>query len=180
MSRIGKLPIVIPNDVNVAINNNVVSIKGPFGESVIKMPPEIIVKLEHPKIFVKIRDNSLTSRSMYGLFRTLIANDIAGTAKKFETELQLVGVGYRCEVVQKIATLRLGFSHSIQVPIPEGITVQVDNNTIIKISGSKKDLISQFAAKIRAFRPPEPYNGKGVLYKNENIIRKAGKSGKKK
>ena len=116
---------------------------------------------------------------MHGLFRTLIANDISGSVKNFEINLQLVGVGYRCEVKQKVAILRLGYSHAINLPIPEGVSVEVENNTAIKISGSKKDIMTQFAAQIRAYRPPEPYNGKGVLYKNEIITRKAGKSGKK-
>jgi large subunit ribosomal protein L6 len=179
MSRIGKLPIVLPKNVNITIEDNVVAIKGPLGSSEIKIPSQLIVEVDSSQVFVKISDTSLKSRSMHGLFRTLIANDISGSAKNFEINLQLVGVGYRCEIKQKVAILRLGFSHAINLPIPEGVTVEVENNTAIKILGSKKDILTQFAAQIRAYRPPEPYNGKGVLYKNETITRKAGKSGKK-
>jgi large subunit ribosomal protein L6 len=179
MSRIGKLPIVLPKDVDFSINDNLVSIKGPFGDFKTTIPPEIIVELKERTVFVNIRDNSLKSRSLYGAFRTLLHNDISGVNKKFEVELTLVGVGYRCEATPKVAILRLGFSHPIELTIPEGVTVQVENNTAIKISGAKKETITQFAATIRSYRKPEPYNGKGVLYKNEKIIRKAGKSGKK-
>lgn len=184
MSRIGKLPIIVPKDVKIAIDNNVISIKGPFGESELTVPEELLVDMnqndgELSQVCVTLRKNSLRGRSLHGLYRTLIANDINGSAKKFEINLQLVGVGYRCEVKQDVAILRLGFSHAINLPIPKGVEVQVENNTAISIKGAKKDTISQFAAKIRAYRPPEPYNGKGVLLKNEQIIRKAGKSGKK-
>jgi large subunit ribosomal protein L6 len=180
MSRIGKLPIIVPKDVKIELDkNNEISIKGPCGESRIQIPKELTIEVEPLKVSVTINDNSLTSRSMWGLFRTLIANDIAGAAKEFEKELQLVGVGYRCEIAKKVAILRLGYSHPINLPIPEGVTVTVENNTAIKITGPKKDVTSQFAAKLRSYRPPEPYNGKGVLYKGEVVVRKAGKSGKK-
>jgi large subunit ribosomal protein L6 len=179
MSRIGKIPIRLPKEVTVSVDETSVLIKGPFGASKIGLPNQILVEVKDLQIFVRVRDNSLKSRSVHGSVRTLLANGVYGVSKKFNIELQLVGVGYRCEVTKTVTTLRLGFSHPIHLAIPEEIEVMVENNTLIKISGPKKELISQFAAQIRSYRPPEPYNGKGVLYKDEKIIRKAGKSGKK-
>lgn len=179
MSRIGKLPIILPTDVDFSITENLISIKGPYGESQIVLPSDILVDLKDRIVFVSVKSNSLKSRALYGSFRTLLFNNISGVHKEFEIDLQLVGVGYRCEVKSSVAILRLGFSHAIELNIPDGVKVSVEKNTNIKISGAKKEVVSQFAAKIRAFRPPEPYNGKGVLYKDEVILRKAGKSGKK-
>lgn len=182
MSRIGKLPIILPKGVDFIIDENLnsVSIKGPFGSSQLNIPSGIKVELKDQKVFVSILENSLKNRALHGTIRMLLNNDVTGVYKQFEIDLQLVGVGFRCAVTNpKLATLSLGFSHPIEIEIPENVTVKVENNTAIKISGSKKAIISQFASKIRGFRPPEPYNGKGVLYKNEKIVRKAGKSGKK-
>jgi large subunit ribosomal protein L6 len=179
MSRIGKLPIVLPSDVDFSMNDNLASIKGPFGDFKLMVPGELTVEIKDRKVFVTVKESSLKSRSLHGAVRTALYNDISGVSKKFEINLNLVGVGYRCEATAKIATLRLGYSHPIEMIIPEGVSVKVENNTSINISGAKKETISQFAAQIRSYRPPEPYNGKGVLYKDEIIIRKAGKSGKK-
>tara|TARA_B100000497_G_C7540689_1_gene327292 strand:- start:218 stop:754 length:537 start_codon:yes stop_codon:yes gene_type:complete len=178
MSRIGKLPIALPKDVKLNIEKDVISIKGPFGTSALSIPPEILLEVNDEKVVVKPSSSSKKSRSMHGSFRSLLANDIHGVNQKFDVELQLIGVGYRCEVKGNIATLRLGYSHGIDMVIPDGVTVTVEANTAIKISGAKKDVITQFAAQIRSHRPPEPYNGKGVLYKDEQILRKSGKSGK--
>jgi large subunit ribosomal protein L6 len=181
MSRIGKLPIVLPKGVDFIIDENLnsVSIKGPFGSSQLNIPSGIKVELKDQKVVVSTLENSLRNRALHGTVRMLLNNDITGVYKQFEIDLQLVGVGYRCAITPKKATLSLGFSHPIEIEIPENVTVKVENNTAIKILGPKKEIISQFASKIRGFRPPEPYNGKGVLYKNEKVIRKAGKSGKK-
>lgn len=178
MSRIGKLPIAVPKAVKVNIENDVVSVTGPFGTSALSIPPEILLEVDDQAVVVKPSSSSKKSRSMHGSFRTLLANDIHGVNQKFEVDLTLVGVGYRCEVKGQTVTLRLGYSHGIDMAIPEGVTVAVENNTAVKISGAKKDVITQFAAQIRSHRPPEPYNGKGVLYKGEQIARKSGKSGK--
>lgn len=179
MSRIGKLPILLPKDVDVIVNDNLVSIKGPCGKSELAIPSGIGINLNDRTVSVSVLDNTLKNRALHGAIRTLLFNDISGVHKEFEIELEFIGVGYRCEVKGPIVILRLGYSHPIELSIPTGVTVTVDKNTNISIKGAKKEVISQFAAQIRAFRPPEPYNGKGVLYKGEQIIRKAGKSGKK-
>lgn len=179
MSRIGKLPISIPENVKVEIENQIVSISGPFGNLERKVPPQLDVELNDNKISVVIKDKLKSTRALHGLFRTLLNNMVIGVHKKFEIELQLKGVGYRCQSTNDKVSLSLGFSHPIDLPLPNGIEVEVDSNTNIKILGIDKQKVGFFASKIRSYRPPEPYNGKGVLYKDEIILRKAGKAGKK-
>lgn len=179
MSRIGKLPIDIPEGVAVKIDTSLISISGPFGSLERTLPAQLSVKLDNHKLFVLTNENSRKARALHGLFRTLINNMVTGVNKKFEFDLQLKGVGYRCQSSKEKVTLSLGFSHPIELLIPEGVEVQVDANTNIKILGPDKEKVGFFASQIRSYRPPEPYNGKGVLYKDEIILRKAGKSGKK-
>jgi large subunit ribosomal protein L6 len=179
MSRIGKLPITLPKDVTLKVIDNLVSIKGPLGELTRQLPPEILVNVEEAQVFILVNDDSKKTRALHGLVRTLLNNMVLGVDKKFEIDLQLKGVGYRCQAGNGKITLSLGYSHPIILPLPTSVEVKVDANTNIKVLGIDKEEVGFIAAKIRSFRPPEPYNGKGVLYKGENILRKAGKVGKK-
>lgn len=179
MSRIGKLPIKIQKGVVVTIYNRFVSIRGPHGNLNRMIPSGLSVESNDKNLFIEVNDNLKQTRALQGLYRTLLQNMMSGVCQKFVIELQLKGVGYRCQVLTNSLNLSLGFSHPINLLIPIGIEVQVESNTNIKIIGSDKEKVSFFASKIRDFRPPEPYNGKGVLYKDEIIIRKAGKAGKK-
>jgi large subunit ribosomal protein L6 len=179
MSRIGKLPITLPKGVTLKVDDNMVSIKGPLGELSRQIPPEILIAVDEEKAIVTVNDDSKRTRALHGLVRTLVNNMVVGVHTKFEIDLELKGVGYRCQAAKDKVTLSLGFSHPIVLPLPKGVEVSVEANTNIKVSGIDKEEVGFIASKIRSFRPPEPYNGKGVLYKNEVILRKAGKAGKK-
>lgn len=179
MSRIGKLPIHTPKGVTVKLEGDLVSVTGPNGNLSRRIPPPVSLDIQSESISVIISSDSKTNRALHGLFRTLLNNMVLGVNKKFEVDLQLKGVGYRCQTGKDKITLSLGFSHPIDLLIPVGVEVQVDANTNIKILGIDKEAVGFFASKIRSFRPPEPYNGKGVLYKGEILLRKAGKVGKK-
>ena len=179
MSRIGKLPIMIPNGVTCRIESDSILVKGPFGNLERLIPKVLTIELSEDKLLVLVNDDSKQTRALHGLFRTLINNMVQGVNQRFEVDLQLKGVGYRCQTSKDKVTLSLGYSHPINLEIPEGLEVQVDANTNIKILGSDKEKVGFFASKIRGCRLPEPYNGKGVLYKDEQIVRKAGKAGKK-
>lgn len=179
MSRIGKLPITLPKGVTVKTDNNVVFVSGPLGNLERSLPDQLEVELKEDKLFVTVNSNSKTTRALHGLFRTLLNNMVSGVYKKFEIDLTLKGVGYRCQSAKDKVILSLGYSHPVELSLPEGVEVQVDANTNIKILGIDKEKVGFFASQIRSYRPPEPYNGKGVLYKDEVILRKAGKSGKK-
>jgi large subunit ribosomal protein L6 len=179
MSRIGKLPITLPKGVTLKVDDNMVSIKGPLGELSRQIPPEILIAVDEEKAIVTVNDDSKRTRALHGLVRTLVNNMVVGVHTKFEIDLELKGVGYRCQAAKDKVTLSLGFSHPIVLPLPKGVEVSVEANTNIKVAGIDKEEVGFIASKIRSFRPPEPYNGKGVLYKNEVILRKAGKAGKK-
>lgn len=179
MSRIGKLPITLPKGVTVKVDNNNVSVSGPLGNLERSLPDQLAVELKEDKLFVTVSSNSKTTRALHGLFRTLLNNMVLGVYKKFEIDLILKGVGYRCQSSKDKVVLSLGYSHPVELSLPDGVEVQVDANTNIKILGIDKEKVGFFASQIRSHRPPEPYNGKGVLYKDEVILRKAGKSGKK-
>lgn len=178
MSRIGKLPIAIPNNVQVQLDDNTIKVKGPKGELTHSIPAEIKVLVENNVITLNKNTTSRKGNEKYGLTRSLINNLVIGVTDEFEKKLQLVGVGYRAQADQKTLTLSLGFSHPVIFDIPENIKVKVDANTNISITGIEKEKVGLFAAKIRAKRPPEPYKGKGVRYADETVLRKAGKSGK--
>ena len=179
MSRIGKLPIAIPKGVTLVVDDNLVSIKGPLGELNRQIAPEIHVDIKEDQAFVLVNDDSKRTRALHGLTRTLLNNMVCGVNKKFDIDLELKGVGYRCQAAKDKVTLSLGYSHPIVLPLPKDVEVSVEANTNIKVSGINKEEVGFIAAKIRSFRPPEPYNGKGVLYKGEQVLRKAGKTGKK-
>ena len=178
MSRIGKLPIIIPPNVDIQYNNSEMIVKGKFGTLQMIIPETINVQQDESKLKVSLKNESRNLRSLYGLYRTLINNMIVGVSEQFNLTLILQGVGYRAAVQGKEIILNLGYSHPVKMKIPEPISVEVIQNTTINLKSCDKELLGLFASKIRAWRRPEPYKGKGILYKNEQIIRKAGKSAK--
>jgi len=179
MSRIGKQPVIVPAKVDVKINDGVVLVKGPKGELTYKLTEKVNVELTDKEVIVKPIDDSKVSRSMWGLTRTLISNMVVGVTDGFTRTLEFNGVGYRAKVSGRTLNLSLGFSHPIDFELPEGIDAKVTKN-VIDITGCSKELVGFAAAKVRSFRPPEPYKGKGIKYSDEVIIRKAGKTGAKK
>ncbi len=179
MSRIGKLPIEIPQGVEIKIEGQTVTAKGPLGEETVEVRPEIAVKIEDNHIVLSKVGTSRETDALYGLFRTLVANAVHGVKEGFEKKLEIQGVGYRANMEGKNLNLSLGYSHPVVVEPPEGITLSVEANTKITVKGSNKQTVGDVAALIRGKRPPEVYKGKGVRYEGEYIRRKAGKAGKK-
>lgn len=175
MSRIGKKSITVPKGVSVTVDGQTVKAKGPKGELEYVVNDLCLVALEDGDVVVKPVDQSKPARSMWGMNRTQIANIVDGVATEFTKTLELVGVGYRAQMKGKSLSLALGYSHDIDYPIPDGISVQTPKPTEIIITGIDKQKVGQTAAEIRAFRPPEPYKGKGVKYADEYIFRKEGK-----
>ena len=178
MSRIGKLPINIPGNVSVDYSESEITIKGKFGTLQTNIPDIIGIKQDQSILTVNLKNETKNLRSLHGLYRTLINNMIIGVSEQFKLTLILKGVGYRALVQNKEIILSLGFSHPVKITIPENISVEVERNTIINLKSCDKELLGLFASNIRAWRRPEPYKGKGVLYQNEQILRKVGKSGK--
>ncbi|MCP4912627.1 MAG: 50S ribosomal protein L6 [Oligoflexia bacterium] len=179
MSRIGKNPVVVPDKVEVKVNGGHVSVKGPNGLLEHTFNNTVSIEMNGKEVTVKPVDDSKTSRSMWGTARTLINNMVIGVSEGFTKQLEFNGVGYKAAAKGTTLTLNLGYSHPIDYQLPEGITAKVNKN-VIDISGANKELVGFVAAKVRSFRPPEPYKGKGVKYADEHIIRKAGKAGGKK
>jgi large subunit ribosomal protein L6 len=179
MSRIGKRPINIPAKVVVSIDGQKVSVKGPKGELSRELPAEVIVAQEGETIEVKRRDESRAARQRHGLCRTLVANMVQGVSEGFQKRLEIQGVGYRAQVQGRNLILNVGYSNPVEINPPEGISVAVENNTNVIVSGINKEIVGNTAAKIRDVRPPEPYKGKGIRYAGEQVRRKAGKTGKK-
>ena len=179
MSRIGKLPIKIPTTVDVTNNNSLIEVKGKFGTLERIIPEMINVEQKDGTLIVSVKKEGRANKALHGLYRTLINNMIVGVSEQFLITLILQGVGYRASVQGKVLVLNLGFSHPVNIDIPDGVTVQVAQNTTLNIKACDKELLGLFAAKVRSWRPPEPYKGKGILYQGEQILRKAGKSGKK-
>lgn len=180
MARKGKLPIPLPKGVEVKVSATEVFVKGPKGTLHQKLVPGIDVKIENDQILVQKTNEDADVDHFHGLYRTLISNMIEGTTKGFERQLEMIGVGYRAAVQGDLLDLQLGFSHPTKLAIPKGLTVKVDKNTLITISGFDKHLVGQFAAIIRSKRPPEPYQGKGIRYSGEYVRKKAGKAAAKK
>ena len=174
MSRIGKQPIIIPENVEVKINGDQVTVKGPKGELNQTVPIQIEISLKDKEVLVKPRGNSKEASALWGLFRTLIFNMVKGVTDGFEKKLEIEGVGYKAAVQEKKLILNLGFSHPIEIEAPDGIEFSMEKNIIV-VSGLDKQLVGQLAAKIRDQRKPEPYKGKGIHYVGEVIRRKAGK-----
>jgi len=178
MSRIGKLPIVIPNNVDINWNGSEIIVKGKFGTLQTKIPETIGIQQDENLLKVNLKDEARNLRSLHGLYRTLINNMVIGVSEQFQLTLILKGVGYRAVVQGKEIILNLGYSHPVTIAIPEEINVEVAQNTTINLKSCDKELLGLFASNIRAWRRPEPYKGKGILYQGEQILRKAGKAGK--
>jgi len=179
MSRVGKKPIIVPKEVEVRLEGEILSVKGPKGELRRLIHPKVGLDINGSQITLSISDNTKESRSISGLFRSLIANMVLGVTEGFKKSLELIGVGYRVEHSGNQLVFNLGYSNPIKYDIPKGIDVQLDQKTKIVLSGIDKELLGTVAAKIRSFRPPEPYKGKGVKYLGELVRRKAGKAGVK-
>lgn len=179
MSRIGKLPIEIPQGVEVTIDGQTVTAKGPLGTEAVTIREEIIIKKEDNSVVLTRGNEERKTRALHGLSRTLVANVINGVKTGFEKKLELQGVGYRAAMQGTTLNMQLGYSHPVNIEPPKGITITVENNTLITVKGSNKQTVGDVSALIRSKRPPEVYKGKGVRYEGEYIRRKAGKAGKK-
>ncbi|WP_454293766.1 50S ribosomal protein L6 [Salana multivorans] len=178
MSRIGKIPVEVPSSVDVAIENRVVTVKGPKGTLTHRIPEPIEVALNEGQIVVTRPDDERASRSLHGLTRTLLANLVTGVTQGYEKKLEIVGTGYRVMARGSDLEFALGFSHPVHVTAPEGITFAVESATKFSVSGIDKQQVGEVAANIRKIRKPEPYKGKGVRYAGEQVRRKVGKAGK--
>jgi len=179
MSRIGKKPVTIPAGVKVQLKGTLLAVEGPNGKLSRELSSGVKVVVEASQILVEQDTNAVNTNALHGLTRTLIANMIEGVTKGFTKVLEINGVGYRADVKGNLLNLSLGYSHPIDYPLPAGISAEVEKQTKITLKGIDKELIGATAAKIRSFRGPEPYKGKGIKYAEERIIRKAGKTGKK-
>jgi large subunit ribosomal protein L6 len=177
LSRIGKLPIEIPEKVEVKLDNNVFHCKGPKGELHKAMHRDMLFTIEGNQIQVKRPSESKLHRSLHGLTRSLVANMVTGVAQGFQKKLEIVGVGYRAEMKGKSLQLNVGYSHSILIRVPDTIHISCPTNNEIIVEGVDKELVGLIAAKIRSFRKPEPYKGKGIRYAGEYVRQKAGKTG---
>jgi large subunit ribosomal protein L6 len=178
MSRKGKSPITLPNGVDVQVKENEIIVKGPKGTLQQAMVPGISLAVENGIVTVDVMSEDRALRKFHGLYRALIANMVIGTTVGFETKLEMIGVGYRAAVQGPLLDLQVGNSHPTQLLIPTGISVKVDKNTQISITGINKQAVGQFAAQIRAHKKPEPYQGKGIRYVGEFVRKKAGKAAK--
>lgn len=176
MSRIGKVPVDLPNGVDARLDDRELRVKGPKGELTLGVNPEMAVSVADGTITVERPSDTNRHKALHGLTRSLIANMVEGVTDGFERKLEIVGVGYRAEKKGQGLTLHLGFSHTIDYPAPSGIDLDTPSQTEIVVRGADKQLVGQVAAELRGFRPPEPYKGKGVRYAGEQIRRKAGKT----
>ena len=179
MSRIGKLPIEIPQGVEVKIEGQTVTAKGPKGTESVEVRPELTVKIEDNKVLVIPNDDERKTNALHGLMRTLVANAVKGVKDGFSKKLEINGVGYRAAMEGTKLNMALGYSHPVIIEPPAGITIAVEANTKITVSGTNKQMVGDVAALIRSKRGPEVYKGKGIKYEGEYIRRKAGKAGKK-
>lgn len=181
-SRLGKIPVVVPKGITVSIAAGRCEVKGPKGNLSLALPETVDVRQEGDQLVVRSSALSDDAPRLQGLARALLANVVKGCSEGFDRTLELVGVGYRAEIKGQEIHLQLGLSHTVKYPIPKGVTVVIPpdtKGTIIHLSCADKALLGQVAAVLRSFRPPEPYGGKGVRYRGEQIRRKAGKAGKK-
>ena len=175
MSRIGKKAVAIPSGVNVTLQGQTVTVKGPKGQLAWTVSDEIEVKQEGTELTFVPRNDTQRAKGMWGLSRTLIGNMVEGVTKGYEETLELVGVGYRAAMKGQALSMQLGFSHDVDIPPPAGIAFAVPKQTEVRVSGIDKQLVGEVAARIRRIRPPEPYKGKGVRYAGEKVRRKEGK-----
>lgn len=179
MSRIGKLPISVPNGVTVQVDGQTVKVKGPKGELSRTIPSDLTVSLENGVLAVQRPSDEPRHKALHGLSRTLLANMVEGVTKGFQKTLDIVGVGYKAETRNYGLQLALGYSHPIEFKAPKGIKLSAPTPTQIIVDGANKEVVGQVAAELRSLRPPEPYKGKGIKYQGEQVRRKAGKAGGK-
>ena len=177
MSRIGKLPIAIPQGVKVSVTEDMITVEGPKGKLEQDYQPEVEIKVVENEVIVSAKKDTKAAHSYHGLYRSLINNMVIGVSQGYSTGLVINGVGYRAEVNKDILILNLGYSQPIDYYIEEGITIAVEGNNKVTVSGIDKQRVGQVSAEIRGLRPPEPYKGKGIRYADETIRRKIGKSG---
>jgi len=181
MSRIGRRPVAIPSGVGVDVNgDNHVSVKGPKGQLQLDAAPALTIEIENGVLLVSRPDDNRRNRSLHGLTRTLIGNMVTGVTDGFRKNLEIHGVGYRAQLDGKTLVLSVGYSHTVRMTPPDGVTYTLDGLTRIAVEGIDKQLVGEEAARIRKVRPPEPYKGKGIRYEGERVRRKAGKAGKAK
>jgi len=176
MSRIGKLPVQIPAQVQVGIRDRIVSVEGPQGRLHLELPRRTAATLSAGKVLVTRDGDDAEAKARHGLARALIANMVKGAVEGYVKKLEIQGVGFKAAVQGRNVTLTLGYSHPIQYPLPEQITVTVDENTKLTVTGPDKQVVGQVAADLRGFYPPEPYKGKGIRYVGERVVRKEGKT----
>lgn len=177
MSRVGKQPVALPSGVTVNVSGNEVSVKGPKGQLSERIPESIAVEVGSESVAFQRPDDRKTTRALHGLARALVANMVKGVTEMFAKEMEIQGVGYRAEVQGKNKlVLSVGYSHPVEMAVPSGIAVSVDRNVAIRIEGIDRQAVGQFAANLRAVRPPEPYKGKGIRYRNEHVRNKVGKA----
>ena len=176
MSRLGKLPVEIPSGVKALVEKGSVKVEGPKGKLAFTLPKGVDVSLDSNKLISRRKSDSPQHRAYHGLVRAQLFNMVKGVTTGYEKKLEIVGVGFRAAVKGKSLNLTLGFSHPVDFPIPEGITIKVDGNTTVVLNSADKALLGDTSAKIRSLRPPEPYQGKGIKYAGEKIRRKAGKA----
>lgn len=177
MSRIGKQPVALPSGVSVEVADGLLKVSGPKGSLSRKLPPAVSVAVEDGKVVVSRASEERVSRSMHGLTRTLVANMVQGVVEPYKKSLEIHGVGYRAELKGDKLNLQVGLSHEVNHPIPKEVTCVVDKLTTVHLTSADKELVGRVAAEIRAYRPCEPYKGKGVKYVGERIRRKEGKTG---
>lgn len=175
MSRVGKYPVAIPDGVAIDIAGRAITVKGKLGELAYTLTDDVDIESSNGTVIVKPRNNGKRARAMWGTSRSVINNMVVGVSEGFKVELEIIGVGYRAAVEGKSLNLQLGYSHDIQYPMPDGITIACERPTHIAVSGIDRQRVGQVAAEIRAFRKPEPYKGKGVRYAGEWVRRKDGK-----
>jgi len=177
MSRIGKAPVAIPSGVTVDLVGDKIRVKGPKGTLSERMPGSIEIAIGDAEIVFKRPDDRRNHRELHGLARALVASMVTGVTEQFSKELEIQGVGYRAEADGKTLKLTVGYSHPVNMSIPEGLKVSIDRNVIVRIEGISAQKVGEFAANIRSVRPPEPYKGKGIRYVGERVRRKVGKAG---
>lgn len=178
MSRIGKKSITLGNKIITSIKNNTITMEGPKGKISQEISHHIEINKKNNQLILSLKENSKEAQQLYGLSRTLINNMMLGVSIGFSKQLEIQGVGYRAQVEKNKLILNVGYSHPVEIHFPKEILITVENNTIITIKGINKEVVGQIAATIRQVKPPEPYKGKGIRYKRENIRKKAGKAGK--
>ena len=176
MSRVGKLPVVIPKSVKIAVENQEIRVEGPKGKMASRLPEKLAIEIEGERLHVRRQDDAAKSRALHGLTRKLVANMVEGVSEGFKRVLEINGVGYRAELKGQDLHLSLGYSHPVVFPLPSGVSAAVERQTVITLESHDKQLLGETAAVIRDLRPPEPYKGKGIRYQGETVRRKAGKA----